>query len=406
MRAGDKRKLRQLALEFDAQDTAQLEPIDLAAHVNDGTAGAIGRYLKGGSGDTNRALRSTVGEHAADVEKLDAAMSPLPADMVFHRQVFLDRFGDVDPQSLEGKLVRDAAYANVGRTDEGTGQVRMHIAAPAGTPAIVLDDYDVMLGRDLEMAVTSVVPDGRGGFDMHLAILDSTPAPITAAGGDHTPNPPAPEPDPPAPPQPTDPLRGVALGRLTDDQLSDLMGNHADDGPTVDRIIEEMERRDASDAATGYVDTEQDRKIDDLVSRGWEYRDAYAEVHDLSPDDLDRQERAALVDDQKAAGETRDDVARKLYDQMVHVSYLEAEDQTRGYLLTKAAAAAGVDPIELFSGPASRARKHASEELKRYWAEHPRVTFAEFKADLLGRASDVAAAAGAGSRGNGRDFGV
>ena len=63
--------------------------------------------------------------------------------------------------------------------------------------------------------------------------------------------------------------------------------------------------------------------------------------------------------------------------------------------------------MELFSGPAARARKWASEDLKRWWANgHPRLTFTEFKAATLGRDRDRHQADLIALSGNGRDFGL
>jgi hypothetical protein len=70
--------------------------------------------------------------------------------------------------------------------------------------------------------------------------------------------------------------------------------------------------------------------------------------------------------------------ARAMYDEYVYRQYLQAEDDLRGVLLNKRAEAAGRAPITLFSGPARIAHAHASDELKEWWAEHGRLTQAEF----------------------------
>lgn len=58
--------------------------------------------------------------------------------------------------------------------------------------------------------------------------------------------------------------------------------------------------------------------------------------------------------------------------------WARAEEQTRGYMLNRAGQRAGVDERSLFTGPESRVRKYASEELRRYFEGHPRVSRAEF----------------------------
>jgi hypothetical protein len=203
-----------------------------------------------------------------------------------------------------------------------------------------------------------------------------------------------------------DPFGGRDPATMTDDDLLDTFATisrtaHPDEA-ALHRIDAELARREP-----GLPDTAEQRRVDELVAKGWDYRDAYAEAHNLNPDDLRRQELAAAVDAQKARGETRDQVARRLYAETVHLSYLRAEQWTRGHLLSPAGRAAGVDPITLFSGPRARARRHASEELKRFWEEvEPRQMFVEFRAAILGRDTDRRAAKLAQQQGHERDFGL
>jgi hypothetical protein len=48
-------------------------------------------------------------------------------------------------------------------------------------------------------------------------------------------------------------------------------------------------------------------------------------------------------------------------------------------MLNKAGKAAGIDERSLFTGPESRARRYASEELLNHWQSHPRPTAAYFQ---------------------------
>ncbi|HUY45610.1 MAG TPA: hypothetical protein VMV92_07770 [Streptosporangiaceae bacterium] len=59
--------------------------------------------------------------------------------------------------------------------------------------------------------------------------------------------------------------------------------------------------------------------------------------------------------------------------------WLEAENATRGYMLNKAGKRADIDERSLFTGPESRARRYASEELLNHWQSHPRPTAAYFQ---------------------------
>lgn len=70
--------------------------------------------------------------------------------------------------------------------------------------------------------------------------------------------------------------------------------------------------------------------------------------------------------------------AREMYAEYVYRQYLDAEDACRGYLLNKKAQTDGIDPMSLFSGPARIAHARASDELREWWAQHGRLTQAEF----------------------------
>jgi hypothetical protein len=143
--------------------------------------GAVDRYLnQGGFVDVHKALRAGKAADNADVAELDAAMIELPDDLLVSRRVPVSMFGDVAPDQLVGMKVRDAAYSPVslstvpGRADD----VRMRIAVPAGTRAIVAPETgELILDRDLEMAVASVEKNSAGGWDMHLVVLPKDGAP-------------------------------------------------------------------------------------------------------------------------------------------------------------------------------------------------------------------------------------
>ena len=58
----------------------------------------------------------------------------------------------------------------------------------------------------------------------------------------------------------------------------------------------------------------------------------------------------------------------------VEHAYVAAENATRGQVLNKAGQANDIEPRSLFTGPESRARRYASEELLAHWETHPRPT--------------------------------
>lgn len=63
----------------------------------------------------------------------------------------------------------------------------------------------------------------------------------------------------------------------------------------------------------------------------------------------------------------------------VEREWAAAEAATNGYMLNRRGQEAHIDERTLFTGPESRARKYASEELLSYWEHHPRPTAAYFR---------------------------
>ncbi|MBK6015141.1 phage capsid protein, partial [Streptomyces sp. MBT53] len=138
--------------------------------------------------------------------------------------------------------------------------------------------------------------------------------------------------------------------------------------------------------------------VDDLLAD----RDALADAMDPAPDPETwgalaedttfAEELAAAIASDAAKGVSEETArrvtraeARALYEEYVYRQYLAAEDATNGYLLNAKAKAAGVNPAELFSGPARIAYARASDELKEWWAQHGRLTQAEFIEQATGR---------------------
>ncbi|GHC44439.1 MULTISPECIES: phage minor capsid protein [Streptomyces rochei group] len=84
--------------------------------------------------------------------------------------------------------------------------------------------------------------------------------------------------------------------------------------------------------------------------------------------------------------------ARALYDEYVEQQYLAAEHAV-GFLLNAKGREKGVEAGSLFRGPARIAYAYASDELKDWWAEHGRLTQAEFIEMVTGREQRWAAGA-------------
>ncbi|MEV4472816.1 phage minor capsid protein [Nonomuraea sp. NPDC049504] len=204
------------------------------------------------------------------------------------------------------------------------------------------------------------------------------------------------------------------MGDLTDDHLMALMDRYRADEQGMARVLDELDRierqtRQRENWSWNWreEETEADRQISDLISSGrYSYMEAYAEVHGLDPAELDRQERRALLESERRPGEDIDQTVRRMYAEWLDQTYERAEAATNGFMLNAEGRAAGINERSLFSGPASRARKYASEELLRWWADTPRLTLTEYRAQMLGRASDIKAAEQIRAGGAGREFGV
>ena len=163
------------------------------------------------------------------------------------------------------------------------------------------------------------------------------------------------------------------------------------------RIAAEMDRRDAVElpppAVTGNA-------VEDLLAD----RDALADAMDPAPDP---ERWGELADDEeafaalraaaaKAFGEDDSDQderhritrrqARAMYDEYCYRQYLAATEATNGQLFNpKYRAVKGLSDLTLFSGPARIAFARASDELKEWWAEHGRLTQAEFIEQVTGK---------------------
>ncbi|MFG2650954.1 phage minor capsid protein [Streptomyces sp. NPDC048436] len=153
----------------------------------------------------------------------------------------------------------------------------------------------------------------------------------------------------------------------TGDDVEDLLADR-------DALAEAMGDTVPSPAAWGALAADQalDDHVDDDAF--WaDLRDASAALH--RGDDEDQDERHLI---------TRRE-ARALYEEYLYRQYLQAENDCRGYLLNSKAKAAGHNPSTLFSGPARIAHARASDELKEWWAEHGRLTQAEFIEQVTGK---------------------
>lgn len=206
---------------------------------------------------------------------------------------------------------------------------------------------------------------------------------------------------------------GPELENLTDAELEErLMAIVSDEdrmeeferiAAEIDRreqLAREVEERRARDRARAQARAErqaeeQAQRMMELLEEGWDEEEAVQEVYGIA---VEQQRRDRAIGDLRAQGYTGrsfEELARASYKEHVRVAYLDAEAATNGYLVNAEGRARGIDPRDLFTGPEARARRWASDELKGWWDQHGRMTFEDWKAQLLDRRHDG---------GSGRDF--
>ncbi|MFJ2017238.1 phage minor capsid protein [Streptomyces nodosus] len=188
---------------------------------------------------------------------------------------------------------------------------------------------------------------------------------------------------------------------IGDDALAWCM-QYANDREIL-RIAAEMDRRDAvtlpRPSSTGNA-------VDDLLAD----RNALAETMRPAPDP---EGWGTLADDDAFWKSVKDAAAKRhgtdephderhtvtraearaMYDEYVYRQMLAAVDACNGYLFNKKAAGKGYSELSLFSGPARIAYARASDDLKAWWAEHGRMTQAEFIESVTGKSQRWAAGA-------------
>ena len=92
----------------------------------------------------------------------------------------------------------------------------------------------------------------------------------------------------------------------------------------------------------------------------------------------------------KARAKERRQARQQEWKDEVYRQWLQAENETNGYMLNKAGRAAGIDERTLFTGPESRVRAYASRELLDYFESHPRPTRASWFGSAYSRKEHLA----------------
>jgi hypothetical protein len=191
---------------------------------------------------------------------------------------------------------------------------------------------------------------------------------------------------------PVTPMPDTMAGQYTpaatvdwsDDDLILAWGELADDPAAQDQIMATLDWRAQLEAA-------RDAELAEHAQRQQAERDAREQAWREAQE---REDASPLTNPvcRPIRRLTPEQACREEYDSHLATAYEVAETDCRGQLLNRAGLAKGIDPQTLFTGPASRVRAYASEELRTWFGRHGRITYAEWKYQWLGRDSDRAAA--------------
>ncbi|GAB3889910.1 hypothetical protein ACFQ1S_00295 [Kibdelosporangium lantanae] len=186
------------------------------------------------------------------------------------------------------------------------------------------------------------------------------------------------------PPTAADRYTPMAAIEMTDDDLAAALNELNHDPAAQDQIIETLEWRDA---ARREWDVEIAESVEQKRREKAEHEAAW--LREWEEGDASPLTNPARRSERKLKPEQ---ICREEYDTHLYTSYLQAENECRGVLLSRTGQTQNIDPESLFSGRADRVRKYASEELKTWFARHGRITYTEWKFQWFGRESDRQAA--------------
>lgn len=203
-------------------------------------------------------------------------------------------------------------------------------------------------------------------------------------------------------------LAGINLQRLSDDELHTLTTDPRiiEDQDACDTVFGELDRRDAEDRIgdrianieNSYTALTPTRPGNDDPVTALQWARHSAAQWGETCESLDRvltggmkgKDREAVLTKvfgykhlhrtQKAE---RIKAAKEDWHSLMHIQRLAAEDECRGYLLKKSAAAAGKNPDDLFAKNATWVRANASREFLDWRQNNPRITQSEYITSVL-----------------------
>jgi hypothetical protein len=182
--------------------------------------------------------------------------------------------------------------------------------------------------------------------------------------------------------------------KYSDDDLADELAHAADEGD-LGRIVAELDRRDRAEAKAERardrraarrtaLELQRSRDFDAACDAGEDPEAAYARVYGVSEERQRAEQARQSLRDGGYSGKTFRDQVKHAHADHIRLAHERAEEVCRGHMLNAAGERAGVSAESLWSGPAARAKKYASEELLDYFRQHGRMTLEDFTAGVLG----------------------
>lgn len=364
--------------------------------------GTATRYALAGARDT------TVNAVAADPVALGWARVPRPDACPFCLMLGTRAVGGEDDRTLYHS--KESAGRTGGRSKRGADQA-YHDHCRCEVVGVFTPDWsppDHVLAAE-ELWKTSTA--GKSGAKARKAFADAVNA-QRAAEQEKTAEPERDRVETTHRPEP-EPAPLVPVGDLDDDQLDTAMQDAlgAEDWDRFEELSAEADRRDqerraaeaeqAAKQARREADQQrrEDRRVaqeeeraaeyERLLEQGYGEEEAVSQAYGITVEQQRRESAILSLRDQGYRGSSFDDLARQSYKDKLASDYWAAEDATNGYLLSREGENKGIDPRDLWTNNEQFARRWASAELREWWDRNGRVTFAEWKAQLLG---DVAAA--------------
>lgn len=348
--------------------------------------------------------RHSISAYLPGVTRIPPGRPDPEGDKARQRQRALERRIRAAKEREVGALDEQAAKAARARVRAAQAALRQHLA----------EHPDLKRLRYREQIGAGNIPPA--GHRDDPATLQGPPTEPTLDGG------PAPAPPqrtrrraPEAPPADDTQQPGPGQGRLDRPDPRDMsdadleaaliaeMGKADFDEARINELSAEVDRREAEQRAAEERrarnreqararrekrEAEQAQRIADLIDEGWPEEEAIEAVLGTS---VEAQRRAAAIEalrGQGYQGRGFEDLARQAYKDFVYQQYIAAEREIGTGIASEAMVLNDIDPLDLFTGPESRARKWATDELKAWWDRNGRPTFADFKAALLGRRGD------------------